>query len=99
MKYGEDINNDLNSKVKLNLVTPVQLTEVLERHTTREALVRTVKSNIQAACRSQAIMLRLVATAYHSYAYLPMKIGLMDNEITRGYYELSNNIPIEMSES
>ena len=46
-KYVQNISNDLNSKSKENLVTPVHLTEVLVRHDTREALDRTGQSIIQ----------------------------------------------------
>ena len=44
-------------------------------------------------------MLRSEATADPSDAELPMKIAIMDNEIAKGDYELSNKIPIEMSQS
>ena len=57
-KYRQDIDNDLNSKIKRNIVTPVRSTQVLVSHTTQEALVRTDQSNIQAARRAQAIILR-----------------------------------------
>ena len=40
-KYGQDIINLLNSKLKVNLVTPVYSNEVLVRHATQEALVHT----------------------------------------------------------
>ena len=57
-KYGQDIINELNRKVKVNLVTQVHLTEVLVRHAIREALVRTGKYNIKEYCRAQGITLR-----------------------------------------
>ena len=46
-KYGQEIINELNRKVKVNLVTTVHSTEVLVRHATQEALVRTGQSNIE----------------------------------------------------
>ena len=69
------------------------------RRATREALVRTVQSNIQAARRSQASILRASATSDPSDAELPMKIAILDNDISKGDYELSNNIPKDMPES
>ena len=98
-KYGQDIRNELNGKVKVKLVTSVHLTEVLLRHATWEALVRTYQLNIQESLRAQAIMLRSSATADPSDAELPTKISIMDNNITKVYYDLANKISIEMSES
>ena len=98
-KYGQDIRNELNRKVKVKLVTSVHLNEVLLRHATWEAMVRTEKFNIQEALRAQAIMLRSSATSDTSDAELPTKISIMDNEITKGDYNLAKKISIEMSES
>ena len=98
-KYVQNISNDLNSKSKENLVTPVHLTEVLVRHDTREALVRTDQSKIQAYRRAQESILRAAATAEPSDAEIPTKIVMIENEITKGDYDLSNKIPIDMSES
>ena len=95
-KYGQDISNELNRKVKVNLVTPFHSTEFLVMHATREALVRTGQSNIQAACRAQASILRAAATADPSDAELPTRIEILDNEIAKGDYDLSNEIPIDM---
>ena len=97
--YGQDIINELIIKVKLNLVTPFHLTEVLVRHVTREALFRTVQSNIQVARRAQASMIRAAATAEPSDAYLPMNISVMDNDIAKVYSDLVNDIYIYMLES
>ena len=78
----------------MNLVRPVHSTEVLASYVTQEALVRTCQSNIQEACRSQASMLRAAAIDDPSDANLPMKISILDNEIPKGDYDLSNEIPI-----
>ena len=98
-KYGQDIINELNRKVKVNLVTQVHLTEVLVRHAIREALVRTGKYNIKEYCRAQGITLREAATADPSYTELPKKIEMLYNEISKGDYDLAAKIPIDMSES
>ena len=93
-KYGQDIKNELNSKVKVNLVMPVHLAEVLGRHATWEELVRTCQSNIQAALWAQASMLRALATTDTSDTELPTEISIMNNRITKGDYDLANKIPI-----
>ena len=69
------------------------------RHVTREALFRTVQSNIQVARRAQASMIRAAATAEPSDAYLPMNISVMDNDIAKVYSDLVNDIYIYMLES
>ena len=66
---------------------------------TQEALVRTGQSSIQAALRAHEIMLRAASSADASDAELPMKIVILDNDVSKGNYDLSNKIPIYMSES
>ena len=98
-KYVQNISNELDSKSKENIVTSVHLTEVLVRHDKREALVRTDQSKIQASRRAQESILRAAATAEQLDAEISTKISIMENEITKGDYDLSNKIPIDMSES
>ena len=93
-KYGQDINNELNSKLKLNRVMPVHSTAVLVRHATWEALISTGQSNIQLYRQAQAKMFRSEATYDPSDAELPMKIAILENEIVKEDYDLANNIPI-----
>ena len=88
----------MNRKIKVNLVKPVHSTEVLVRRATREALVCTGQSNIQAALWAQKSMLRASATANPSDAEIPTKIAIMYNEISKGYYNLATEITIEMLE-
>ena len=97
--YGQVISNELNRKLKVNLIKPLHSTEVLVSHATHEALVRMCQSRIQSACRAQASMLRASATYYPSNAELPMKIAILDNDISKGAYDLSKKIPIYISES
>ena len=66
------------------------------RHATQDALVCKVQYNIQAARWSQAIMLRTAASDGPSDTELPMKISMMDNEITNVDYDTANEISIEM---
>ena len=46
-KYGQDISNKLNNKIKVNIITPVHLIEVLVSHATGEALIHTGQYNIK----------------------------------------------------
>ena len=88
----------MNKKIKVNIFIPVHSTEVLARHATWEALFRTGQYNIQEAFQSQTSTLRAEETADSSEAELPKKIAIMENEIAKGYYDISNKIPIEIPE-
>ena len=93
-KYGQGISNDMNNKIKVNIIIPVHSTEVLVRRATREVLVRTIQYNIQVDFQEQACILRAVATADPSDAELRTKIAIMDNGISKGDYDTANVIPI-----
>ena len=62
-------------------------------------MVRTVQSNVQAALRAYASMIRTTATSDPSDAELPMNLAILDHKITKGDYDLANEIPIDMSKS
>ena len=98
-KYSQDIRNELNKNIKVNILTPVHLTEVLVRHFKREALVHTGQSIIQASRWAHANILLSAATAGPSYTEIPKTVATMDNEITKGDYNLAKKISIEMPES
>ena len=84
----------MNNKIKVNIFTPVHLTEIFVGHDTREALVRMVNYNIQAACRAQASMLWTEVIADHSDVQLPTKTEILENETIKGDYDTANKIPI-----
>ena len=57
------------------------------------------QSNIQPACWEQAKILRESASADPIYTEILTKIAILDNKITKGDYDLSNEISIDMPES
>ena len=63
------------------------------------ALILTEKSNIQAARWAKTRILWESETSEPSDVELPTKIKIMNNEVTKGDYDLANKIHIEMSES
>ena len=69
------------------------------RHNTWESLVCTGQYNIQAYRQEQEIIIRASATSEPSGTELPTKMIILDNDISKEYYEISNDIPIEMLES
>ena len=95
----QDIRNELNNNIKVKIVTPVHSTQVMVRHSNRESLILTGKFSIQKYRRAQERMLREAATADPEDVELPTKIEILYTKIAKGYYELSNEIPIDMSES
>ena len=86
----------MNNNIEVNIITPVHSTQVLVRHATQEALVRTFQYNIQTAFRTYVSMLRSAAT---SDPELPTKLEIPDNEIAKVDYDTANRISIKMSES
>ena len=94
--YGKDISKKLNSKIKVNIVTPLHSPQVLVSHATQESPVHVGQSNIQAACRTQARIPRATSTADPVDADLPMKIVIMYNNIAKGEYDLSKTNTIEI---
>ena len=89
----------MNNKIKVNIFIPVHSTKIFVRYDTHEALVHTGQSNIQASWRSQAKMFRASATVDRLDVELPTKIAVLDNKITKGDYDIANEIPREMLES
>ena len=94
--YGKDISKKLNSKIKVNIVTPLHSPKVLVSHATKESLVHVGQSNIQAACRTQASIPRSTATADPVDADLPIKIVIMYSNVDKGENDLSNKNTIEI---
>ena len=87
-KYGKEIRNELNIKLKVNLVTPAYWTEVLMRHAKWETLVHMGHSNIQVTCWEQSSMNKAAETADPSDMEISTKISIMDNKISKGDYNL-----------
>ena len=49
MNYGQDISNELQNKATLNIIETVHTDDIIIRQVLREAMVRTVQVNLQAA--------------------------------------------------
>ena len=95
-KYGQDKCNNLKNKTSVNITAPVHSTQVLARHATWESLVQTGQTNIQASYRAKFIILRASDKFDPSYAELTIKLSILENEIAKCDYKLSNKIPIGM---
>ena len=95
-KYEQEIRNKKNNNIKVNIVTPEHSTQVLVRHATQEALIHTGQSNIQSDCWTKSNILRKAVSAEPADTDLIMKIAILDNEISKGDYDLSNKITVEM---
>ena len=57
-KYVQYISREIHNKTVVNITAPVHSPQVLVRHDTWEALVRTGQTNIQVACQAQSSMLK-----------------------------------------
>ena len=96
--YGQDISNELQNKIRVTLPEPTHSNDVLTRHATREALIRTGQHNIRRARLIQQTMLEAAVTA-GTDADAPMRLAILGNEIAEGEFELTQEVPIEMTDS
>mmetsp|Transcript_37239 Transcript_37239/g.52594 ORF Transcript_37239/g.52594 Transcript_37239/m.52594 type:complete len:384 (+) Transcript_37239:225-1376(+) len=95
--YGQDISNELTNKQELILPKPDHSDDVKAHHSTREAMVRTGQRILQIARRVQIAPLTAAVDAGDAKA--PMKLAILQNEIEQGVFELSQEIPIILSDS
>ena len=98
-KYGQDVRKELQKNTVVNINAPIHSPKVLARHANRETLVRTGQTNIQVSCQAQTSMIRAESVADPTDVEILMKIKIWDNNITKGYFKLANDIPNEMSNS
>ena len=78
--YGQEISNELQNKLTVNLVEPVHVPEVIERHIIRERMIRTGQANIQTARETQKIILEAVVTSGIDDT-APIKLAILENAI------------------
>jgi hypothetical protein len=96
--YWQDVSNELQNKIPVVLSEPVHTQEVLARHAIHEQMVRTGEENLQRACLSKRVILKVAAALGHD-PDAPMQLVILDYEITEGNYKQNNEVPIKMSDS
>jgi hypothetical protein len=95
--YGQDIRNELQNKISVNIIEPVHSAEVLRKHGLREAMIRSGQRNIQQERQAQDNILEAAVLA--KYPDAPMKLAILQNEISQGDFSSSTEVPMELNES
>ena len=95
--YSQDIRNELENKATVTLPEPTHTAEVLARHTTREAMVRTGQTNLQQARRVRETLLNQ-AVVDGTDAEAPMDLAYLQNEIAQAEFEMAQDVAIEMTD-
>ena len=95
--YSQDISNELQNKTVIVITEPYHSTTVLRRHGIRETMIRNGQANLQTVWRTQKLILEAeVATAV---ADTPMKLAILENEITQGDFEGGKDVPIVLMDT
>jgi hypothetical protein len=95
--YGQDINNEPQKNITFDIIEPVHSAEVLRKHGSREAIIRSGKLNIQRARHAQEIILEAAVLTNDPDA--PLKLETPQNEIAQGEFSSSNEVAMELNDS
>jgi len=95
--YGQDIANELQNKVTVTIPPPTYSAATLTRHQTRETLVRTGQSNLQAARKAEEKVLRSAVAGKEPGA--AMQLATLLNDIAMGEFQATEEVPIELTDS
>jgi hypothetical protein len=96
--YGQDINNKLQNKVWVVLTEPVHTDDFLARHSLREVIIWNGQLNIQEARQAQETILKATVQAGTDMD-APMRLAILQNEITQGEFEASIEVPVVLTDS
>jgi hypothetical protein len=96
--YGQDISNELQNKTTVTVPEPSHTDAVMQRHTQCVQMIRNVQAKLSVAHEQQHILLE-AAVAAQQDADAPMKLAILENEITQAKFKASVDVPIELTDS
>ena len=96
--HGQDISNELQNKTTVAITEPTLLDAVIIRNAAHEVVIRNGQPNIQSARRVGEAMLQL-AVDEGLEARAPMELATLQNEIAAGELELSEPVPVQLTDS
>jgi hypothetical protein len=96
--YGQDINNELQNKFWVILTDPVHTDDILTRQIVREVMIRNGQLNIQQARQAQETIFKAAVQA-GTYMDAPMKLAILQNEISKGEFAASIEVPVVLTDS
>jgi hypothetical protein len=95
--YGQDISNELQNRITVTLPEPVHTPAVIARHAIREQMIREGQDNLQLARLEEQLLLEEEVLAGDRSAR--MKLAILNNAIAEGDFQLTVDVPIEMTDS
>jgi hypothetical protein len=96
--YGQDISKELQNKITVILVEPVHTDDVFLKHIMRETMICNGQMNIQRAQKAQETILDAAVLAGLNME-APMKLALLQNEISQGGFSANIEVPIVLNDS
>jgi hypothetical protein len=96
--YGQDINSELQNKVWVIIKEHVHTIDVLARHSVREVMIQNGQLNIQQARQAQETILK-AAVQEGTDMDAPMKLAILQNEISQGKFAASIEVPVLLTDS
>jgi hypothetical protein len=96
--YGQDISNKLQNKITVILVEPVHTDDVLLKHSLRETMIHNGQMNIQRDRKALETILEAAVQAGLDME-APMKLALLQNEISQGEFSANVKVPIVLNDS
>jgi hypothetical protein len=96
--YGQDISNELQNKITVTLPEPTHIDAVMQHHMQHEQMIRNAQAKLSVAHEQQCILLE-AAVAAQLDADAPMKLAVLENEIVQAEFEVSEDVPIELTDS
>jgi hypothetical protein len=99
--YGQDISNELQNKITVIIIEPVHTDDVILKYSLRETMIRNGQINIQRARKSQETILDAAVLAVLAGIDMeaPMKLALLQNEISQGGFSANIEVPIVLNDS
>jgi hypothetical protein len=101
--YGQDISNELQNKITVTIPEPTHTADVLNRNLTRSTVIRNGQNNLQKARKAGEVIVQAAVTAGvvagTPDAKATMDLATLQNEIAAGNYELSEPIPLQLTDS
>ena len=95
--FGEDIRNELENETTVVIDAPTLSDEIKERHEKRVTVLREAQENLQRV-REKRVPVLEAAVKDGKDEEAEMKLALLQNEIAQAAYDMTLDIPIELTD-
>ena len=97
--YGQDISNGLHNKTTVAIAEPTLPDAVILRNAVRVVVIRNGHGNIQGTRRVGEELLQLAVDEGLEARAPMMELAILQNEIAAGELELSEQVPVQLTDS